>query len=246
MMLESADVQIRQLEGTSKENFEKLVNYIKTFYPIPDEYEKLERTVKEVFDVDPTSVKVGSVAAYFVGCNLSSKMNPSGCSLTCINGAPLSGQKGDGDNVCQYPVFSAIKESSDYKLYPLNNISYMDKAIVYFSSNASDLSLKDKQEMEKKGIKEVNFIHFSINAKGVENYEEITKGFVPLNDIPTRGVSTIRIVNVSGDSEAKGDNNTTMFWIVIVVLFILVIVFFLYKKNKKSESGNSAMNMQNF
>lgn len=204
-MKEYADVPIRKLPKKAKENFDVLVGMVRAFNPIPDEYERFRGVVKGVFNEDPNTAKLGTVSAYFLGCEKSIQMDPSGCSMSCVQSMPLGVQKGDGDGVCESTVFTAFREKGKYKFLPVSKGENNGRAIVYIQEdNLDGFTEADKIFLEKNGVKDVNIIHFHVDGDGKDVYKEITKGYMKARDIE------VKPVGASAKTQKKATERDTL------------------------------------
>jgi len=225
VMIESlvpfGDVQVTALKDEAYKNFHDLFKISSSIYKTPI-YNKIYDQVKDAFyDRYPNPIP-GSVAAFFIGCIVTTGnfKGPAGCDPRCTGSMALPAASSKKCNKCE--DISLVCDENGH-IRPLNNIKNSEKAyVVVLGKNFKGFSKNQIRELEIKGVKKVSFMRF-YDGK----YHQQTD-FMDICDLPKN--------NCNNDSSSLSTG--VIVGIVIFVIVALIVLGFLFY----GRGGNNGYN----
>lgn len=223
------DREPRSLTGKDADDFRKIVEYVRVLYGDNESYRVLYNEVQNIFG-DLKSAQPGTVGGYFIGCRLSSKFDGKlGCSPTCA-GAMKPPSSGDNSIFCDRTVIVATYNGSGYNFTVLEESPNKEELILFINASGSfpGFSDKERKTLENYGAKRIR----AVRRNNDGTYEELTQGFVSLQETPAR-------INVTDTNTPNTTNKNNLWTSVLVIIILLLIVGFiawcLTSKNKNSK-----------
>lgn len=221
---EKADLKIKKLTGDDKINFELVIKYVHLLYGT-QYYSNLHEIVKRIFkNTGATTLKPGTVAAYFAGC-LSTK---DGCSLGCAGSMPLPKEE-EGWTLCDKAVIMAEKGANGYTfsfVKPAEKDEDFDPAYLFVESGEefNGFNESEKAYLKSLGCKKVKMVSYSDDM----NYSDINQEPTSVDEIKSRK-NTHHRHSKNANSDSKSDSNseecsTWLIWL-LVFLFVLLLIF---------------------
>lgn len=218
LMKDNRTVYIKDLENNISEVFKELVNYITKSYEVPSKYSELYKKIEKVFsDVKEESIYPGTVLSYFIGCIVTSSIVPSSCSALCAGSVP---RPDDIDNpICDYTVYIAtLNKDQNFIFTAMNHTDNKQDVIIYVTFDTitefPGISASEKKALSSKGVEMINLISFDPKSN---EYNELTTGFLPINDIKLR-------IDSKEDEKSQNTSNTMGYYVGIVLLILLSVV----------------------
>lgn len=224
------DLKIKKLTGADKEDFNLAVSYVHLLYGT-SYYSHLYDRVRKYFE-KVTSVKPGTVGAYFAGClvtvkedsntsNSSSSIIP-GCAIGCAGSMPLPRDE-EGWSFCDKAVILAEKGKDGYifsVVKPANSSEEMDPAYLFVESKSlhdfHGFSKEEKDQIRAFGCNKVKLVGYGNDLTYSDLYTEPKS----ISDIKHRHVY----------SHKKEENNTwKILGIILIILLLLILCFLGYK-----------------
>lgn len=204
------DLKIKKLVGQDKDDFDLMISYVHLLYGTAyykNLYEKVKTHFKNI-----SSVKPGTVGAYFAGCLVTKNSNVSGCSLGCAGSMPLPKEE-EGWSMCDKAVIMAEKSASGYSfsvVKPAEKDEDMNPAYLFVEgtlTNFSGFNKYEKENLKAMGCKKVKVIGYSSDM----NYSEIYREPRDVEKIKHR-------------YEKKKNENDSSLLVLGVVLFIILLI----------------------
>lgn len=213
-----ANVPIRNLEGQDKDDFMKLHQQARLLYNTPD-FKAFHDEVKRVFG-NVNNVAPGTVGAYFNGVYIAAQNSADpGCSILAAGSLPPPKDEvlanGKPFEQCKFTVMWAIYDGQKYQFINVKEVPNKDNVIIYVenprSNNLVGFSDKEKEQLAKYGVKNVDVMSYSQNGKAAK---ELLGGFVPLDQLPNRD-------SVVSNYQQTGSSG---YWLGIILLIVLILI----------------------
>ena len=220
---ENANVSIRKLSGSLKDDFDSLAQYVAWIYNT-DSYPLLYAEIQGYFNEDNT-YQPGTIGAYCGGCLVKRKdgLLTRGCTVICAGSIPPPYDDPDWD-FCSDLVIWAVYNGENHDFTTLNEIEDErdDKAIIFIEQDSLEsfpgFSDAEKKTLKDNGLSQVRLVNY--NPESDPMYKEVSGGFVSIDQIRTRQTSSpIPAPIVS----SQGWN----WWMIIIVALIIIALFFL-------------------
>jgi hypothetical protein len=231
----------------------QIIKNVNILYPTQF-FPMVHKQIQEIF-ADVQDVKPGTVGAYMVGCLLPmTSPHAPGCSLLCASSIPPPEETPDF-KFCEHAVMWAQWDptKNEYVFTEMNNVPDKTNTIVYVPSTSMS-SFQGFSESEKNDlgnyppgenrskIRNISLMH---QAADGQTAEELTSGFVSLNDIPTRSgnyTPKAQSKTMSDDPPQSGGMNSGLMALLIIGLIVLLILaFYSYKRCSKGPGVTRAV-----
>lgn len=186
----------------------------------PEQYEEYYEIVHSVFgDVAP--IVPGSVAAFFVGCSLSTSKSGSsvGCQDGCAGNLPTPGYT--IDDFCDSHVGLHSGTSLDLSYSPTEQV---DSILIYHNSLNPSLTREEVSRLKKMGITTALLIYTGGPVRH-------TSKPVSINSLLSKQTSSSnkkRIANSIVHHKEKKEEDYGWGWIIAAVILLLIIIVIVY------------------
>jgi len=214
------DTPISQLKGESKQNFQKLVNYVGILHGT-DEYSNFYDITVDVFKCTTRKVKAGTIGGYICGCLPESDKSTT-CNRYCTGSMPKPVNSND-QCYCDNNTILALYNGIEFDFTILYKVKNSNSAIIHVNyhdiNSFPGFSKIDKQRLLDLGIE---FVKLRGQEKDTNNEIDITRDFESLNEIKTRTIVVQSYANENTESP-----NVAL--IIAVVMFLLVIAFITWR-----------------
>ncbi len=229
LLFSMKDMKISELSAEAKAMYDSIVELVRVLYGT-DEYKIFYKTIQEVFSNCTTattsstsSTEIGNdtVAAYFIGCSITTSVDPQGCNIICANAIPSPDVP-----VCQHLLVVGVYNGTKYTFVTLNNVK-TTQCILFVNE------LVEFTEVDIKALTDLSITKVSI-YKAIDN-ALLTDGFVELSSL-TKIKSKFWIKTPTDPSNSITTTNTkTMasngpviaISIIVVVIVVLIVVILL-------------------
>ena len=172
-----------------------------------DAYQALYDQATQAFK-DVPSFRLGTVAAYFKGCQIETNLTPHGCSVQAVGALPRP-----GDNFCTHPVFLAEVRDGAYKFKPLHTArpGLSSTAYVFVPKGFQGFAQPERDWLARRVD---TFLIYEVNEDGTE-YTSV------LGEPPRR----TRALPAPGTTLApEPASGSYVFWMSVVAVLLLLVV----------------------
>lgn len=240
---EKKDMKIKKLVGQDKEDFDTVVSYVHLLYET-SYYPSLYEKVRKHFD-NVSSVKPGTLGAYFAGCLVSLKDELStngssngqssfsgskaGCSISCAGSIPLPKDE-EGWSFCDKAVILAEKGEKGYIfsiVKPANSEEEMNPAYLFVDSKSlhefKGFSKEEKDQIRAMGCKKVKIVGYNSGSDDV-TYSDLYREPKAIHEIKHRSDHI-----VSSKSNLSNDYSLIGGILILIVILIIILLLVGYK-----------------
>lgn len=219
------DFKIKKLVGVDKEDFDTVVSYVHLLYET-SYYPSLYEKVKKHFD-NVSTVKPGTIGAYFAGCLISAKEDSKvtdqpGCNISCAGSIPLPKDE-EGWSFCDKAVILAEKGENGYifsVVKPANSAEEMDPAYLFVDSKTlhefKGFSKEEKDQIRALGCKKVKMVGYS------SSFDDVT-----YSDLYREPKHVHEIKHRSNYKVAEKKEDSSLITGILILLVILIIILLL-------------------
>jgi hypothetical protein len=237
---EKKDMKIKKLVGSDKEDFDTVVSYVHLLYET-SYYPSLYEKVRKHFD-NVTSVKPGTIGAYFAGClvSLKDELNSNsntrndqsasagskaGCHISCAGSIPLPKDE-EGWSFCDKAVILAEKGEKGYvfsMVKPAHSEEEMNPAYLFVDSKSlhefRGFSKEEKDQIRALGCKKVKMVGYNSSSSDV-TYSDLYREPKAVHEIKHRHDRSV-------SSETNLSNDYSLIGGILIVIVILIILLLL-------------------